>query len=895
MILDENDYIAHYGILRRSGRYPWGSGGNVEDVSKRNKVFLDYVHDLRAQGLSDVEICRGLDMLTTDNKGRITTTELRAAVSYARAEQRQSQIAQIESLADKGYSNVKIGERLGLPESTVRSLREPGAKDRANRLETTANMLKDQVAQKQYIDVGKNVSTQLGISDTQLKTAVGMLREEGYNLYYLKVPQLGTGLETTVKVLVPPNVSYSELSKNRDKVQQIINFSDDGGNTFSSGKVHPPIPVHPDRVAVKYAEDGGGEADGVIYVRPGVKDLSMGSATYSQVRIQVGDNHYLKGMAMYKNDLPDGVDLLFNTNKSNTGNKLDAMKELSSDPDLPFKSVVRQILENPGTPHERNISALNIVNEEGNWDKWSRTLSSQMLSKQEPKLAKQQLDMTFEQRKLEFDRLSKLTNPVVKRRLLEEFADGTDSAAVHLKAAALPRQANKVILPISSMKPTEVYAPSFIHGERVVLIRFPHGGTFEIPELTVNNRNREAVKLLGDARDAIGIHHSVAERLSGADFDGDTVLVIPNNLGKVKHTSALEGLKDFNPKVEYAGFPGMKKMTNTQTEMGKISNLITDMTIKGAPHSELVRAVRHSMVVIDAEKHGLNYKLSYERNGIKQLQQKYQSRPDGKSGASTIISRKKSPVEIPERKPRPAAEGGPIDKETGARVYVPTGRTNYKTGKPVTIRRPALEVTDNAHTLSSGQPIERLYADHSNRLKALANTARLEAIRTPTLKYSPSAKKTYAQEVRSLESKLAIAQKNAPLERQAQIIANTIVKAKRDATPDLDKDTLKKIKTSALNVARLRTGANKKQRRIEITPKEWEAIQAGAISPSKLSSILDNTDMDLVKQYAMPKQVLLMTPTKTARAKSMLADGYTRAEVAQHLGVSLSTLDNAVE
>ena len=67
------------------------------------------------------------------------------------------------------------------------------------------------------------------------------------------------------------------------------------------------------------------------------------------------------------------------------------------------------------------------------------------------------------------------------------------------------------------------------NGERVVLIRHPHGGTFEIPELTVNNKNPDARKIVGTikSQDAIGIHHKVAEHLSGADFDGDTVLVIP--------------------------------------------------------------------------------------------------------------------------------------------------------------------------------------------------------------------------------------------------------------------------------------------------------------------------------------------------------------------------------
>ncbi len=50
------------------------------------------------------------------------------------------------------------------------------------------------------------------ISQTKLSTAVAMLREEDYTVHYVKVEQLGTGLQTTVKVLAPPGTSYSEKS-----------------------------------------------------------------------------------------------------------------------------------------------------------------------------------------------------------------------------------------------------------------------------------------------------------------------------------------------------------------------------------------------------------------------------------------------------------------------------------------------------------------------------------------------------------------------------------------------------------------------------------------------------------------------------------------------------------
>ena len=879
MQLKEEDLL-HYGVIRRSGRYPWGSGGDIEN--QRNPSLLDQIDGLKQKGLSESEIAKGMGM---------SIAQLRARKSIETNARRASDIAFAQRLKNKGLSNVAIGERMGKNESTVRSLLAPGAADKADILTSTANMLKSEVADKGFLDVGTGIEGYInnGVSSTRLATAVAMLREEGYAYHTVKITQIGTGLETTVKVLAPPGTTQREIFLNRDKIQLPGSFSNDNGRSYT--KVQDPLSISPKRIGVNYKEDGGAEADGVVFVRPGVKDVSLGGTPYAQVRIKVGDTHYIKGMAVYKDDLPAGVDLVFNTNKTKgtplMGDKDNSvLKGLKDDPELPFGTIVRQIGDDLGTPKAKVTSAMNIVNEQGDWEKWSKTLSSQMLSKQSPALVRSQLDLTYSQRVAQHNEIKSLTNPVVRKRLLEDFAAGTDAASVHLKAAALPQQATHVILPISRIEPTQIYAPNYANGSRVVLIRHPHGGPFEIPELVVNNRNAEGRRLLGNSRDAIGIHHSVADRLSGADFDGDTVLVIPNNQRRIRSDPALSDLKGFDPQSAYPGYSGMKRMTNTQTEMGKISNLITDMSLRQAPPSELARAVKHSMVVIDAEKKGLNYKQSYDDNGIKQLKQKYQS-----GGASTLISRAKSRVDVPERKPRTVGKGGPIDPVTGELRFEPTNRINFRTGKQATTRSTKLAETRDAHTLSSGTPVERIYADHSNRLKKLANQARLDALRTPTPKQSPSARKTYNTQVKSLESKLALAVKNRPLERKAQLIANATVKAKRDYNPEMDSDTLKKIKFQALAEARIRTGAGKQ--RIKITPDEWEAIQANAVSASKLNDILNNADMDLVKEFATPKDAKLMTSTKTNRAQAMLASGYTRSEVASALGVSLSTLDAA--
>lgn len=926
MIIDEDNYLEHYGTKRHSGRYPYGSG--EDDPAGESNAFLKRDKELRKQGLSDPEIATAMGFGSVDTRTgefKPSTGQLRARRTIANAEKKQDQQSTAQKLKDKGLSNPAIAKQMGLPgESSVRALLAPGARDKADNLMQISDMLKREVADKTYLDVGKGQEYYVGpgISKERLGAAVEILKVQGYEVHTVPILQPGTGFETKTKVLVPPGTTWGDVRRNERNIKSIQEFTDDGGRTFA--KVHPPLAINPKRVDVIYKEDGGDKADGMIYVRPGVKDVSLGGSPYGQVRIKVGNDHFLKGMAIYKDDLPDGVDLQFHTSKSKTSvkNKLDAMKPIKDDPELPFGSVVRQIVDHPGTQKERVTSAMNLVGTkegsgaEGSWELWSRNLSSQFLSKQSPALAKNQLNLTYERRKAELDDIMSKTNPVVRKKLLEEYAKSTDSAAVHLKAAALPRQSTHVILPLDKISPSEVYAPGFNNGERVVLVRFPHAGVFELPELTVNNRNPQGRKVLKDARDAIGIHHTVAEHLSGADFDGDTVLVIPNNHGKVQTSRPLEQLKNFDPKSSYPPYHGMKTIdggiynertktvefgdkrprSNKQREMGDVSNLITDMTLKQASHEHIARAVKHSMVVIDAEKHNLDYKRSAVDNGIAALKAEYQGKARG--GASTLISRKKQTKTIPERKERPVKEGGRVDTVTGARRFVDKGTTRldeHGNRVPKTMRVKKLDLTEDAHTLVSdaGTPMERLYANHSNKLKGLANQARLSSIHTPTLKTSASAKKTYSREVTSLNAKLALAERNAPRERQALVLANAAVKARRELNPNLESDTIRKLRFQELDKARIRTGAGKQK--IKITQEEWDAIQAGAITNHKLTKILNNADMDIVRALASPHAAKLMTSTKTARARDMLSLGYTRAEVAEQLGVSKTTLDTAID
>lgn len=878
--MTETDELLHYGTPRKSGRYPWGSG---ENPFQSSASFLGYVDDMRSKGMSNSEIHKSLGL---------SSTQFRAQLSMATEEHRAALISQVLRMKDKQMSNVAIANRLGIPESSVRNYLRPSATERTNITKSIASQIQKELDQGKVIDVGVGVENHLGVTQTRLKTAIAMLEMQGYKHHKFSVEQLGTGNKTTMSVMAPADVNYNDLVRNPDMVQNLMSYSDDKGRTFNSLK--EPQPIALDRVAVRYGPDGGALEDGVIYIRPGVKDISLDNARYAQVRIAVDGTHYLKGMAIYSNDIPEGYDILFNTNKPAhpSGDTRAVMKPVEEDPLNPFGSTYRQktYIDTDG---KQKLSSLNIVNEEGAWQDWSKRVSSQMLSKQRPKLVQDQLNLTYEIRKDEFDEIMALENPTIKKKLLDTFADSADSSAVHLKAAAMPRSSNHVILPINSLKDNEIYAPNYNNGEEVVLIRHPHGGIFEIPRLKVNNRHPEAKAVLGQARDAVGINSTVAHQLSGADFDGDTVLVIPTKTRRIVSKSPLEGLKDFDPQTSYPGYEGMKRMTNTQREMGDISNLITDMTIRGANDAEIARAVRHSMVVIDAEKHGLNYKQSYEDNAIAALKTEYQGGP--RRGAATLISQASSDMRVPERRAARVGEGGPVDPNTGELRYVETGRTytdrrgNIQEYKTKTTR---MAEARDANTLSSGTPVERVYADYANSMKALANEARRESLRTPPLQRNPEAAKRYSKEVATLTSSLNEALKNAPLERQAQVQANAEVRQIRASNPDMDRDDIKDSKNRALVQARARVGASKSQ--IKISDREWEAIQAGAISNTRLSQILNNADLDRVKELATPRTTTGMSSAKTARAKAMVAQGYTLAEIASALGISTSTISKAL-
>ena len=876
----DEDTLMHYGTKRHSGRYPYGSG---EDPYQHEGDFLSRIERLRSEGWKE----------TAENVQKefgMKLEDYRNEKYWADYTRKLEQIEKATSLKKKGLGASAIGRELGVSESTVRGWFDAKARANFEAARKTAEFLKEQLNTKgagvegnygldvgkdveKFIDLGDGAEKKLGISRTKLDQALYALESEGYVVLKNGIPQPNNpGQQTNQVVLCPPGTPKNALFKD-PKIFTIEDYQYQEGVDSFKKKFTYPTSLDSKRLMVRYADDIGPdgfkgiEKDGVIELRRGVEDLDLKGSRYAQVRIMVDGTHYLKGMAVYSDNMPDGVDVIFNTNKKKGPPALGdkdhtVLKPIKKDPDNPFGTTIKdaddggQYWYKDSKTGEEKLGLINKKSSEGDWSEWSDALPSQFLSKQSKQLAERQLTIAKNDRYAEFDSILAINNPTIKKHFLKSFADDCDGAAVNLKAATLPGQKYHVIVPINNQKDTEIYAPGYKDGTKLALVRYPHGGIFEIPVLTVNNKNAMAKKMLGvDSTDVVGITSKVAGQLSGADFDGDTVMCIPTDYGKIRiaRKDPLEGLKDFECKDVYGtekrddGYYNcygdkvkIMTKTDTQREMGVISNLITDMTLAGANDDELARAVRHSMVVIDAEKHKLDYKRSEIENNISDLKAKYQRtlNPDGTiktGGASTIISKAKSTEYVNKRRGQaridpetgkayyldaqpkdlyyvdstwdrktgivnvrtesgkkitynsndPAerekyAPIGKYDKETGTMIF--TNRAGDITYRTKTRQQESTKMaeTDDAYTLvsASRHGMELIYADYANSMKALANQARKELVSTGTLEYKPSAAKVYAQEVDSLMAHLNEAEKNSVRERQAMRLTNAEVKGK---------------------------------------------------------------------------------------------------------------------
>ena len=1025
-----NNDILHSGVAhdenppgRGSGRYAFGSGENPnqhqysllseirrlrkngysdDEIAKvlvghncsakdlkhaiiaRTNISTAQVKKLRDSGMTELEIAKELlgdDASVAQLKGKIAIAEKREAKEF------RDKVVQLYSktITDKNPEGNKseVARKLGVNESRIRAALKESSMDKHDEYFNTAEVIKKSIDESPsgIVDVSRDVEIGLGVTRNTKNIALTLLQEQGYIKTWVKVQQLGTNKPTSVMVMAKPKDGETihdtmvRVQKERLNFSEINESSTDGGKTFFVPEY--PSSIDSKRIYLRTPSEGGALKDGVIEIRRGVKDLSLGDSHYAQVRIAVDGTHYLKGMAVYSDDIPKGYDIVYNSSKPDDWPMIgpnkdeEVLKRIKPDADAPFGATIKaggqsyykdpkgdyvQVDDGVGKVSYRKatssdsdkdryaLSPVNKISEEGDWDKWSKTLSSQFLSKQPLKLINQQLTQTVNETKSEFEDIMNLTNPVIKKYLLQDFAASCDKKAADLKATGFKNQAFQVLLPLTQAKETEVYAPNYDNGDVVALIRYPHSGTFEIPVLKVNNNIKGAKDIIGTSRDAVGINPKVASILSGADFDGDTALVIPIKSNNIK-IQTREPFKELSPDVwdfhniyrlpEDAKAP---KPATAYTEMGKVTNLIMDMTLQGADDAELLKAVKHSMVVIDCAKHRLDYKQSEKDNDIIALKKKYQGENarGGAKGAATVITRAGSyDRQVPERVEKRKSEmteeelkawyaGKKIYKETGRMIdskritKIPEDINNpkpnemtkeelerHKQGLPVyrKLKKPRLAVQkeyrinlhDDAKELirepDNPNAKELSYANFANEMKRMAEKARAEYRSMKAYPVDLQAKQLYSTEIKSLKNKLQEAKINTPRERAAQALGNKMLQEKIKENPDLriDDEHLGREKNRCLTNARAAMGASKKK--IEITDKEWEAIQSKGISSSLVLDILRNTDQDAFKERATPKNKGVLSPAKIALAKSLIASGsYTNKEIADKLGVSVSTL-----
>lgn len=879
--LDPTEYVEWTGVKRKSGRYAWGSGENP------------YQHEGWGTNLLKLDMLNGDE--SESNIKKIFGEE--ATKKWYNEEKKKwryyekcYQSDQARKLAEKGTEQngwqpmgateiaKTISERTGqhINESSIRSMLDEKRVANLQHARKVANSIKEIVDEKGMVDVGTDVERELGITRTKMDFALSLLEDEGYHIYKSRMAQVTNPQQRiTQQILTTPEHEYKDVYDLKNVTSLLDYKSNDNGITISEKEpLKSPVSLDSKRLKINYKEDGGIDKDGMIEIRRGVKDLALTDSTgksseacYAQARIMVDGTHYLKGMVVYSDDLPKGVDVVFNTNKKKGTPMTEVLKPIKDDPENPFGSLIKEqnyYIDKDGIKRQGVINYRAI---EGDWEEWKDALPSQFLAKQSYRMAQKQLSQSKQKSYDELASIEKITNPTIKKYYLNKFAENCDKSAVELKAAALPGQKYQVLLSLPTIKNTEVFAPNYENGTKLALVRFPHAGTFEIPILTVNNKNKAGINSITmQAKDAVMVHPSVAAQLSGADYDGDTVMCIPthDSAGKVKVSSRsyLKDLVDFEPKTDYGA--SSKKTDNNgvthyydaagneypimgekykQKQMGVVSNLIMDMTMAGATDTEMAKAVKHSMVVIDAEKHKLNYKKSEVDNDIAALKAKYQT-----GGASTLITRAKSEEHVLKTQGTPKInikgkdwydsskpEGSLIyktsedlyypdydkDKKTGIvtiktttgkkiqydpsneverEKYAPVRTATTTSGKKVydsritnkdgTIEYRALTRTQSSTKMYEAQdarelisdrhhPMEELYADYANSMKGLANQARKEYATTKGQTYNPAAAKTYSTEVSSLKSKLNTALKNAPIEREAQRRANAEVTLKK--------------------------------------------------------------------------------------------------------------------
>ena len=188
-----SEQISHIGMPRRSGRYPWGSGGE----------YTKAVNKMASQGFTEKEIAKALG---------ISTTVLRNQKALAKAEEKEAMRLNVIRQKERGMSIAAIAREFKIPASTVSDLLKPGANLKFQIINSISNVLRKIIGEKRFVDVGDGAEVFMEVSRPKLDNAITNLRNEGYKLYYLKQENLqAPGKVMTVKVLGAPDSTMGEL------------------------------------------------------------------------------------------------------------------------------------------------------------------------------------------------------------------------------------------------------------------------------------------------------------------------------------------------------------------------------------------------------------------------------------------------------------------------------------------------------------------------------------------------------------------------------------------------------------------------------------------------------------------------------------------------------------
>lgn len=834
----------------------------------------------------------------------ISTGELRQRVMAEGHHKREFRLYIAKQMEEEGISKSDMDTVFNAPKGTAARVLAAGQSKKDAKMNEIRDKIVNRVDEVKYLDIGKGTDIQLGVTRETLEGIVRGLEAEGYHTHTVYLKNLTDANKDTTMRVLSKEPDLKKVVAHKHDIRSLDAWYDPEGKLRD---IEPPQQLDWDRVKIRYGDEGGKARDGMMQIRPGAEGLDLGDARYAQVRIAVGGTSYLKGVAIVDHTakFPPGTDIIFNTNKPKGTPREDVLKPLKKEvmSDNPFGAVIKS-----------QKGYINFVSKEGDWNDWSAGLAAQMVSKQPDKFVKAQLDKTYGNIKKDFEAFQAIEHPVIRSHFLEEYARSLTTKANKLKAEGVEGERAQLLLSNPNLKPNEVYAPNYKNGERVCLIRYPHGGTFEIPELVVNNNHQSSRRILGNAIDAIMVNPSVAGKLSGADFDGDTVYVLPQNkknpiLSTELPPSIRKKVAEFDPEKYHVDMPSGKHVVTKKystDQMGIATNLISDMTTLKAPVGDIIDATLYSMVVIDSYKHNYDLKQAKKDFRINDLKKKYQGAAN--AGSATIITRARSKVKVYEHfdgtlervKEKSYKTTGANGKEYREKYYVLEDGTEVSKKRVKEVR--LMDITKDAHTLKSSHPntIEDRYANYANGLKALQNEAYKAnaAIKMP--KKDPQAAKQYAPEVQSIEGKLKAAMSKAPTERQIELLAEQ--RFRHYSYPGMEAEDRKKLAArSRITARKIVTGQSqgpksRRSERMHLTDMEWQAIFHNALSPSTVKRVLEYCDSDEVREKVIPKGYQSIPSAKISRARAMLAQTsggkpkYTYAEVAEALGVSVSAL-----